>query len=178
MKPYIPIVSPGFIRLVEKLSPLEAVSAATVAPFIVSKNPMDTETEIHERTHIIQQYECGFVMLLITVPMLLLFGAPWWLFPVTVLLGFMPIVGGFYLVYWGQWLYWFLRARKIPVPGMTAGEMAYYLIAFEREARVAESTPNYLRGRAWFAWVHITELERGTQTQSYPKKLYNWLNGL
>lgn len=176
MKPYVAIVSPKFIRLVEMVSPLQAIAAVTIAPFIVSRDPLEPPLEAHEGTHILQQYECGVGVAAMTIPLLMLFGAPWWMFLLVVLAGFMPIFGGFYLLYWSQWFYWYLRSFRKEYPGLTPGEMAYYLTSFEREAQFAETQTNYIKVRTWFAWLHIAETEEAKNAYPFSKHLYDWMN--
>lgn len=174
MKPYLAIVSPGILRFLEHISPLHNIAAVTTVPFIISDEPMDPEMERHESTHVLQQYECGFGMAMLTIPLLLLFGAPWWLFLAVVIAGFLPIIGGFYLLYWAFWWYWFLQASKKPYPGLSAGEMAYYLIPFEREAQLAESLLN--GDRTWFGWIHVAETEREAPIKTFSMCVYEWVN--
>lgn len=176
MKPYVTVVSPKFIRLLELVSPLQAIAAVTIAPFIVSREPLEPALEAHEGTHILQQYECGVGTAALTIPLLLLFGAPWWLFLVLIPIGFLPLFGGFYLLYWSQWLYWLFRCHNKVYPGLAPGEMAYYLTSFEREAQLAETRVNYTRDRTWFAWMHITETEESQKVLTFSKHLYDWMN--
>lgn len=174
MKPYIPLVAPKLLHFMGYFSPLGpgGIGNITLAPFIISEDPMDEGDETHEGIHVLQQYECGVVGGILAVPLALLLGAPWWAALLVALAGFTPGVGWFYWVYYATYAYWALTAKKKQLDdldNMTPGQKGYYLIPFEREAYLYDGDGfDYFAKRKLFAWVRIRddELERAGAERS------------
>ena len=186
MKPYIALNAPKFIDFLEYFSPLgkggdgkPGIANITLAPFILSWEPMSEGTETHEGIHVIQQYECGVAGGLVAVPVALLLGAGWWSILVA-LIGFLPFVGWFYWVYLATWAYWSIRVRlkestmDDPFEDLTAGQKGYYLIPFEREAYLYDQDGfDYFGKRKLFAWLRIAKAEAERKGAERSERLYN-----
>ena len=185
MKPYIALNTPKFIDFLEYFSPLgkggdgiPGIANITLAPFILSWEPMSERTETHEGIHVIQQYECGVVGSLVAVPLALWLGAGWWSLLIA-LCGFLPFVGWFYWVYLITWAYWSIRVKRKastedPFEDMTAGQKGYYLIPFEREAYLYDQDGfDYFKQRKFFAWVRIADDEAARKGAERSERLYN-----
>lgn len=182
MKPWIPVVAPKLLDFFEYFSPLgtggdgkEGISNITLAPFIISWDPMDEGDEAHEGIHVLQQYECGLVGGLVAVPLAFLLGAPWWAALLIALGGFLPFIGWFYWIYLATWAYWSLTSRKAldDFSRLDPGKKGYYLIPFEREAYLYDQDGfSYFEDRKWFAWLRIADDELAREGAELSEKLF------
>ena len=92
MKLYIEIVSPKLLDFFGIFSPLGVggIGNMTVAPFVISRDPMSKSEETHEYIHILQTYEVGVVTAIVLGPALALAGLPWWAVLSSVIWPFVP----------------------------------------------------------------------------------------
>lgn len=169
MRLYIPVVSPRFLDFLEFFSPLGkggdgkcGISNITLAPFIISWEPMDEYDEAHEGIHVMQQLECWVVGSLVAVPLSLVLGAPLWGALLVLLAGIFPGIGWFYWLYYATYIYWTARGRRsqVSLRKLNPGQIGYYLIPFEREAYLYDQEGlDYFSRRKWFTWVSIKDHE-------------------
>ena len=148
MKLWVPVVAPKFLDLLGRFSPLGkgGIGGLTLFPFIFAREPMKEKEEAHEAIHVTQQLELGVLGGLVSIPLALVCGLPWWVMLTLGLAGFAPGVGWFYWVYYSTWLYHRIRLRD--------GKQAYRTIPLEVEAYAHEAEGLYYLGeRRWFAWL-------------------------
>lgn len=185
MKPYIPVIAPKFIDFLEYFSPLgkggdgrPGIANITLAPFILSWEPMSEATETHEGIHVVQQYECGMFGGFVAALLMFAFGAKWGWILAVVVAGFLPFVGWFYWAYLLTWAYWTIVVKRKEVDdpifdNMKAGQKGYYLIPFEREAYLYDQDGlAYFKERAMFAWAHIADDEALKKGAERSEQLY------
>jgi MFS family permease len=179
MKPYIKIIAPGLLDFFGRFSALGVggIGAITLAPFIISRREMNEEAELHEGIHVAQQLECWLVGTLLGAGVFFAAGIydVWWAWLILVLGGILPGVGWFYWIYYATMLYWTIRGWKVDYRGLSAGRIGYYLIPFEREAYLYQSSPlglYYFNKRPPFNWVCIRDDELSIEGETLPEHLY------
>jgi hypothetical protein len=186
LKPYIPVIAPKFIDFLEYFSPLgkggdgkPGIANITLAPFILSWEPMSEATETHEGIHVVQQYECGVFGALVACPILMGLGAKWWTILAVGIGGFLPFIGWFYWAYLLTWAYWTIVVKHtVPLEdpifdNMKNGQKGYYLIPFEREAYLYDQDGlAYFKERSMFAWTHISDDEALKKGSERSERLY------
>ena len=182
MKLYIEIVSPKLLDFFGIFSPLGVggIGNMTVAPFVISRDPMSKSEETHEYIHILQTYEVGVVTAMALGPALALAGLPWWAVLSSVVWPFVPGIGMFNILYGLMYAYWSKVAEKNldGIDTMTPGKKAYFLIPFEREAYLFDGDGDeYLKVRKFFAWARITEAEADKPAAELCEKLFRAYEG-
>lgn len=190
MRLYIPVIAPKLLDFLEYFSVLGkggdgkvGIANITLAPFIISWEPMGESTETHEAIHVYQQIECGVAgTLLIGLPVALLAtlltAQAWWVVLLAcvgaTLFGFLPFLGWFYWLYGIFMLYWLITAKDVDYDSLTSGQKAYLLIPFERESYLFDQDGfEYLDNRKWFAWARIAEHEKDRPGAELPEHLYS-----
>ena len=177
MKLYIGIISPKLLDFFGLFSPLGVggIGNMTLAPLIISRDPMSEGDETHEYIHCLQQYELGVVLGALLGPALLLAGLPWWVALVAFVWGLLPGIGWFSIFYGLTYAYWSVIVKKNldDFDKVTPGQKAYFLIPFEREAYLYDQDGGeYLKVRKWFAWLRIKEAEAEREGAELSEKLY------
>lgn len=115
--------------------------------FILTKlNKLSEAVFRHEKTHQKQYVEC---MEIAAVPAILLsaYVSLWWL---------LLIPAFYYLLYLGEWAVLFIKYMHTHYECSVSevNYLAYSSISFEKEAKLNQDNPNYLKERKWGAWMH------------------------